>query len=205
MKKSAFTLIELLVVIAIIAILAALALPQLNKALETAKAATDSNNLKGLGQMFFKYLTEHDDEMPVQGAGVVWPDQLHKISNDYKVFKSPFDKRRDSDAGNAPVSYGVNEATFGKSTSDFRSPSSLIILADAASQGPRGVVFTGVAAENVAVNPQGRVGIYRNGSLINVLYADWHVQPLLFRDFSDASSNQGKKRWDPLYDETASP
>jgi prepilin-type N-terminal cleavage/methylation domain-containing protein/prepilin-type processing-associated H-X9-DG protein len=205
MKKSAFTLIELLVVIAIIAILAALALPQLGRALETAKATQDSNNLHALGQIFFKYLTDHDDEIPVLGGGVVWPDQLHKVASDYRVFKSPFDKRPDADAGNAPVSYGVNQATFGKSTSDFLSPSSLVIMSNAASQGTRGPVFSGVASQNVAVTAQSAVGVYRNQTFINVLYADWHVQPISHRDFVDIGSNAGRKRWDPLYDESATP
>lgn len=205
MKKSAFTLIELLVVIAIISLLAALAIPQIAKALESGKSASDSNNLHSLGQIFFKYLTDHDDEMPTLGSGTVWPDQLHKAGADYKVFKSPFDRRPAVDGTNAPVSYGVNQSTFGLSTSDFLSPSSLIIMGDAATPGPHGaLVFGGNATQNVAITSGTNTGVYRGGTYLNVLYADWHVAPISKPNFADTSTNEGKKRWDPVYDENGS-
>jgi prepilin-type N-terminal cleavage/methylation domain-containing protein/prepilin-type processing-associated H-X9-DG protein len=203
MKKSAFTLIELLVVIAIIAILAALLLPSIGKSLESAKATADSSNLRGLGQVMFKYLNEHEDEMPAVGSGVVWPQELHKITSDYKLFKSNFDRRSAVDGTTAPVSYGVNDKTFGLSTADFRSPTSLIIMANAARNAGNGSpIFSGVASENVAVTSSG-AGVYRNGLFINVLYADWHVQQMATSEFSDIGSNKGKKHWEPTFDEDA--
>src|SRR5438477_239613 len=126
MKKSAFTLIELLVVIAIIAILAALAIPSLAGALERGKATSDANNLRQLGSVFQRYLDDHEDKMfSMSGAAATtpWPQQLYKLLETWKVFRSPFDRRSDNDGNNAPVSYGINSNNFDKYASDFVSPS----------------------------------------------------------------------------------
>ena len=81
MFRRFFTLVELLVVIAIIAILAALLLPALQKARQSALAASCISNIKNVGLAFSMYIDEND------GAYIVYNDS--KAGSGYE--KAGFD------------------------------------------------------------------------------------------------------------------
>ncbi len=226
MKKNAFTLIELLVVISIIAILAAIALPVFNTAIEKARATSDAANLKQLGLAITSYLNENDDTMFSDGnQSTAWPILLQqKYLPDWRAFKSPFDRRPDQSAQNVqlvPLSYGINSKLFLQSTnnqnsggqgtstykgnaSQFVAPSELIMAAPVPDQAPGDPHFSHVASENLplgtpAVSP--KLGTHSKRNLMNAVFADAHVGTLLWKDFSDSTSNPGGlRRWDPLGD-----
>ena len=155
-----------------------------------------------------------------------WPNLLNpKYVPSWKVFRSPFDKvtpdRPDTEKKESavPVSYGINEfcfkddaattgkkATNGANTSLYNAPSQLILMAPTMEDDEL-IIFLGnnkshpkLKKPEPANNPGGTApkrGTHFNRSQINVLYADWHVSPILYREFSKSEDEEGLKRWYP--------
>ncbi len=215
MKKSAFTLIELLVVIAIIAILAGIALPVFQKAQERGRAINDASNLRELGKATVAYLNDNDEQMfaiPGAGGGAVvsWPITLHdKYVTTWKVFHSPFDKRAIVETTPAPVSYAVNTNTmaikdpYKGNAAQFVSPSELVLMAadpdksDVLKFESPQLTWNG---NPVLVTPGAnkKYGTHSNRNQINVLFADAHVSSLAWGEYTDSTSPEGIRRWQPL-------
>ena len=223
MKRSAFTLIELLVVIAIIAILAGIALPVFGKVQERARATNCLANLKQIGTGMLAFLNDHDDQLfPKEGKDdTSWPRLVNpKYVPSWKVFRSPFDKvtgdRPDSEkVPGVPVSYGINEFCFrdgadkgknGADTSKYVAPSQLILMGPAMEDNDV-LLFLGNSESHPQLKkpepgqgPAGGVakrGTHFNRAQLNVMYADWHVSTLSYREFSQSEDEEGLKRWYP--------
>ena len=214
-KKQAFTLIELLVVIAIIAILVALLAPSLSKFMERGRATSDANNLKNLGQGITQYISDMKGTMfSKESSGEdTWPKVLYRnYVKDWTTFRSPFDKPSQTrpkvtEQDPVPISYGINEKILDTYEGKWKSaPSTLIMLAPAIDVGAPGkeAKFLGDAMNtmNVVVKPVGGLGLGTHGEreLINVLFADAHVDTMDWKKYIDVATPKGQEQWDPAYE-----
>src|SRR5262245_53959426 len=213
--KRGFTLIEALVAIAIIIILAAILVPSLQTALESGKATQDLNNLRQIGTLMQSYLNDKDQILPAtttwpgtSGTPVLYP----KYVGSRRIFKSPFDKRPLLETDLAPVSYSINTNMYVKLGAN---PNMLKVASPAANffmapkytgdPGPASS-WTGTAtsAPDLLVGGTGETtGTHGSGRKINVLFCDWHTEPVAFGPastegtFQDAALPLGLKHWDP--------
>ncbi|PYK12329.1 MAG: hypothetical protein DME65_04365 [Verrucomicrobia bacterium] len=217
----AFTLIEVIVVLAIIVIMMAMVYPAYTTISERAKATKDMSNLRQVGMAIQTYLNDKDEILPVINAApgigtdlnpVIYPRYIGKTR---KVFQSPFDKRAGGETDNAPVSYGINQNMYTASPGiagnmgKVVSPASTIFMAPNYSGNPAvSTSWTGIATSvpNLAAGGGAgmAIGPQRNGTQINALFCDLHVETVAFGPattngtFKDTTSNPlGLKHWDP--------
>jgi prepilin-type N-terminal cleavage/methylation domain-containing protein len=218
----AFTLIEVIVVLAIIAILMSMVYPMYTSISERAKATKDMSNLRQIGIAIQTYLNDKDEVLPVINAApgmgtTANPAICPKYIADKRVFQSPFDKRAVSNTDISPVSYGINNniyALVNGNVTRVVSPSSTIFMAPNYAGNPAlaaswtGVVATPPYVPNLQAG--GGAGMTRgpqsNGSKINALFCDYHVETMTFGpssvlgSFQDYQSNpRGLMHWDPTF------
>jgi len=147
-----------------------------------------------------------------------------KEVTDWKPFKSPFDKRPDgagsSTGAGAPVSYGINVNiltqsegggnAFDGNTTKLTSPSQLICMAPNVDLSQTLLVFISSTGDsNVTLNVPPKPpatngdnrGTHARRSQIAVLFADFHVAGIPYREFATTSSSDGsaRARWQPLH------
>ena len=217
----AFTLIELIVVLAVIAILMSMVYPMYTSISERAKATKDMSNLRQVGLALQTYLNDKDGVLPAVNAApgigtdlipVIYPNYIGKTR---KVLQSPFDKRPASETDSAPVSYGINQNMYDLINGNMTrvvSPSSTILIAPNYGVGSTGSTLwasLAAAAPYMRNLPVGggagmTAGPQRNGTQINALFCDLHVETMTFGpssvlgSFKDTTSDPlGQKHWDP--------
>jgi prepilin-type N-terminal cleavage/methylation domain-containing protein len=139
-NRQGFTLIELLVVIAIIAILAAIIFPVFASAREKARQTTCASNERQLGLAFVQYVQDYDQTLPGPDgtnagawngpywgtAGGDWAPDIYPYAKSTGVYECPDDTQK-----SPKVSYAFNENLVYLAMSEFKSPSSTVLMYEA--------------------------------------------------------------------------
>jgi len=217
--RLAFTLIELLVVIAGIAIILGIAVPSLNSAFERSKATKDMSNLRQIATATQMYMNDNNGVFPGSTGvlGVPWMlhlEQNQKYLSTWRVLESSFDTRPTSDQGNganAMVSYGINSNVYSGgaaiSADKITKPTAFIVFAPAQGSGTTtsfqglgtssapGVTVLGAMSTPPGTNAQG--GTHNNRRKINAVFADLHVESMLWSGTGPAFTNTTATGTDP--------
>jgi prepilin-type N-terminal cleavage/methylation domain-containing protein/prepilin-type processing-associated H-X9-DG protein len=208
-RRAGFTLIEILVVVAIIAILAALIFPAFSGALRSGKQATSVSNLKQWAGAFHASWTDHDGEMPSDGAG---GDSLGSEGAWYNRMppKLSMPALKDASANDipklgqksiwvnqgapiipvtgVPFTYGYNDYLSNKDEPNMKFtrvqfPEKTVLMVekhpDASSAGNPSNIHAYYGARE-PTDPN---------AVCDVLFVDGHVAPVTYKTFSDASSS----------------
>ena len=212
----AFTLIEMIVVLAIIAILMSMVYPMYTSISERAKATKDMSNLRQIGLAMQTYLNDKDGALPVINAApgigtianpVIYPKYIDRGGR--RVFQSAFDKRPALDTDSAPVSYGINQNMYDLISGNMAkvvSLSSTILMAPNYNGNPSlsaSWTSRAAAAPFVSNLPAGggvgmTIGPQRNGTQINALFCDLHVETMTFGPATTAGTfKDTTTHWDP--------
>jgi prepilin-type processing-associated H-X9-DG protein len=168
-------------------------------------------NLSLLGKGCVQYLNDSDNQMfsAKTEAENAWPQILQrKYVQGWQVYRSPFDtittERPSRETGAIPISYGINEHLFDTSRTTWTSrDSELIFAAQAVVKNPGKTIEwqpDAYATANCKVSPTGGVGnfgTYHDRSMLNVLFADFHVEPVTCKRFTENTTPEGRERWLP--------
>ena len=196
-----FTLIELLVVITIIGILATMGLSGGSRLIERGKLLKCQANLRQLGMSLQNYLNDQDDIMPA--SATLWPKKLKPnvdegkaYLDNWKLFRSPFDTRKDSETSPQPVSYGLNKNLEGVNVSRIKDASNTILLAPAPEEDEL-ITFKGTAdtPTDLAPGKGENRGTHASRSRISVLFLDGSVRDMKFSDFSKDAPTDDSDLW----------
>ncbi len=197
--RAAFSLIEILVVITIISVLVGLSVPAIGGAQERARGLEELSNLRQIGLSFRLYANDNDNQV-LKGAN--WAAILRFGGNgsdtsssgvlpESKIFRSPFDRRNIpvSNTTASILSFALNSTRL--ATVDLfeqiKTPSSLALLGPATTDGRTFTGSLGAAATLVKEITNGTMkrdaGTDNALSLINLLFADLHVETVKLGDY----------------------
>jgi prepilin-type processing-associated H-X9-DG protein len=149
-------------------------------------------------------------------------EQNQKYLSTWRVLESPFDKRSTSELGDATtrISYGINAnvlpGNVAISADKITKPVTFIVFAPAqastatvsflglGSSAAPGVTVLGAMSTPPGANAQG--GTQNNRAKVNAIFADWHVESMLWSGTGPAFTNttatgtdpDGYLRWNPL-------
>jgi prepilin-type processing-associated H-X9-DG protein/prepilin-type N-terminal cleavage/methylation domain-containing protein len=175
-REGAFTLVELLVTIAIIAILAAVTMAAASRALQMAKTAKCSGNLRAIGIAFQTYLTDNNNVLPqryyagqeVGYSGILLP----YVGNNPQVFICP---SLATPGWPDEPSYGMNWYYDNANIMTVQNQVETILATD--TKGPYG---TGSNRADQDSGDPGELDPTRHNGEANYLFFDGHVERLTY-------------------------